>query len=80
MFAITGTICLEKKRNTKQINVTSCESALPVNKEGVITVLKSLHGLDLMANRLYKIIGPDIYFQLFHILFTIYLQLNLAIF
>lgn len=59
-YAITGTICLEKKRNTKQINVTSCESALPVNKEGVITVLKSLHGLDLMANRLYKIIGPDI--------------------
>ena len=42
-YAITGTICLEKKRNTKQINVTSCESALPVNKEGVITVLKSLH-------------------------------------
>jgi len=59
-YAITGTVCLEKKRNVKQINVTSCESTLPANKAGVITVLRSLHGLDLMADRLYKIIGPDV--------------------
>lgn len=59
-YSITGTVCLEKKRNVKQINVTSCESTMPANKVGVITVLRSLHGLDLMADRLYKIVGPDV--------------------
>ena len=59
-YAITGTVCLDKKRNTKQINVLSCESTMPESKDGVLTVLRSLHGLDLMAMRLYKAIGPNV--------------------
>lgn len=59
-YEITGTICLDKKRNTRQINVLSCESTLPVNKEGIITVLRTLHGLDLMAEKIYDIIGPKV--------------------
>lgn len=59
-YEITGTVCVDKKRNTRQINIQSCSSTMPVSKDGVITVLRTLHGLDLIAERLYNRIGPDI--------------------
>lgn len=53
-------IVSEDKRGEKQIKVTSCESTLPTDYNGIITVLKTLHGLDTQAYQLYDKVGPEI--------------------
>jgi len=59
-YEITGTICYDQKRNARQINVQNCMSVMPANKNGIITVLRTLYGLDLMAERVYDLVGPDV--------------------
>lgn len=63
-YEITGIVCIDQRRGTRQISVQSCTSTMPVNKEGIITVLRTLHGLDLMAERLYNLVGPDVLDQI----------------
>ena len=58
-YSITGEIAVDKK-GIRQIKVKSCESALPSDKNGIITVLRTLHGLDTQAHKLYNIIGPNV--------------------
>ncbi|MDE7243970.1 MAG: hypothetical protein K2O18_08345 [Oscillospiraceae bacterium] len=59
-YEITGTITLDKKRGTRLVTVSSCCSTLPATECGIITVLKTLHGLDTQAYKLYNCVGPDV--------------------
>jgi len=59
-YEITGSVTIDKKRGTRQINVSVCSAVLPVDEKGILTVLKTLHGLNMQANKLYQIIGPDV--------------------
>lgn len=59
-YKIKGKVVLDKKTNRRQVRVSMCEAAFPEDEEGILTVLRSLHGLDTKAYQLYSIIGPDI--------------------
>lgn len=59
-YKIKGKVVLDKKTNRRQVRVTACEAAFPKDEEGILTVLRSLHGLDTKAYQLYSVIGPDI--------------------
>ena len=59
-YKIKGKVVLDKKTNRRQVRVTVCEAAFPDDEEGILTVLRSLHGLDTKAYQLYSIIGADI--------------------
>jgi len=58
-YNVTGEVILDKK-GLRQLRVLDCESTLPSDKAGVITVLRTLHGLDTQAHKLYDLVGPDI--------------------
>lgn len=58
-YNISGEIVVSKK-NEKQIKVHSCTVAQPTDREGILTVLRTLHGLDTQAYKLYSIVGPDV--------------------
>ena len=58
-YAVTGTVALDKRGN-RQLKVIACEVALPKDRQGILTVLQSLHGLNTQANKLYDIMGPDV--------------------
>lgn len=58
-YIITGTVT-ESKRHEKQVKVETCESTFPTDYNGIITVLKTLHGLDTQAYKLYDRIGPNV--------------------
>lgn len=58
-YLIKGEVTLDKRGN-RQIKVQTCESTLPKDKNGILTVLRTLHGLDTQAHKLYSIVGPDI--------------------
>lgn len=58
-YNISGEIVLSKK-NEKQIKISSCSVAQPTDREGILTVLRTLHGLDTQAYKLYSIVGPDV--------------------
>lgn len=59
-YKIKGKVVLDKKTNRRQVRVSMCEATFPEDEEGILTVLRSLHGLDTKAYQLYSIIGPDI--------------------
>ena len=58
-YAVTGTVALDK-RGCRQLRVITCESALPKDRRGIVTILQTLHGLNTQANKLYDILGPDV--------------------
>lgn len=59
-YKVTGEVAVNKRNNTKQLQVNSCQTAFPDDREGILTVLRTLHGLDTQAFKLYSIIGPNI--------------------
>lgn len=59
-YKVVGDVTVNKKNNTKQLQITSCQTAFPNDREGILTVLRTLHGLDTQAFKLYSIIGPNV--------------------
>lgn len=58
-YKIKGKVVLDKK-NCRQVRVSSCEATFPEDEEGILTVLRTLHGLDTKAYQIYSAIGPDV--------------------
>lgn len=58
-YHVTGEVAIDKK-GVRQLKVQECESTLPTDEEGILTVLRTLHGLDIQAYKLYSVIGPKI--------------------
>ncbi len=58
-YNVSGEVAVDK-RGEKQIKISSCESTFPTDYNGIITVLKTLHGLDTQAHKLYEEIGPNV--------------------
>lgn len=52
------------RNGEKQLDVASYKTAVPTDKEGVVNVLKTLHGLDTRAYKLYSICGPTVIEQI----------------
>ena len=52
------------RNGEKQLDVASYKTAVPTDKEGIINVLKTLHGLDTRAYKLYSICGPTVIEQI----------------
>lgn len=57
-YKITGIVATY--RGDRQIKVSSISSAAPTSEEGVVNVLRTLHGLDSRAWTLYEYFGPGI--------------------
>ena len=52
------------RNGEKQLDVSSYKTTVPTDKEGVINVLQTLHGLDTRAHKLYSICGPMVIEQI----------------
>lgn len=61
-YTVTGTVIA--RDTEKQLEVVSYRIAYPSDEEGVLNVLKTLHGLDLDAARLYQTCGANVLDQL----------------
>lgn len=58
-YVVSGTVALDRK-GKRQLKIIECESTLPIDKDGIIAVLQTLHGLDIRAYKLYDAIGPRV--------------------
>lgn len=58
-YKITGEVVLDKK-GRRQVKVSQSEATLPQDRDGIITVLRTLHGLDTQAHKLYDKIGDNV--------------------
>ncbi len=61
-YEIRGTVTVKDRE--KQLSVESYHSAIPANKDGVINLLQTLHGLDSSAHKLYAVCGPTVIEQI----------------
>ena len=57
-YEIVGKVLI--KDGEKQVEVSNYKTVYPSDREGVINILKSLHGLDMDANQLYDKCGPEV--------------------
>ena len=57
-YQVTGVIASYK--GERQVKVSSINTATPASEEGIINVLRTLHGLDSRAWKLYEYFGPGI--------------------
>jgi len=46
--------------NEKQVEISNYRTIYPSDREGIVNILKGLYGLDMKANQLYDICGPDV--------------------
>ena len=61
-YEVSGKVT--ERDGEKQIDVSRYHSAMPADREGIINVLKTLHGLDTKAYKLYSICGQSILEQI----------------
>jgi len=59
-YKIKGKVVLDKRTKRRQVRVSECEAAFPKDEEGILTVLRSLHGLDTRAYQIYSTMGSDV--------------------
>ena len=57
-YEIEGKI--SSKEGEKQVEILNYRTAYPSDREGIINVLRSLHGLDMVSNQLYDMCGPEV--------------------
>ena len=57
-YEIVGKVLI--KDGEKQVEVSNYKTVYPSDREGIINILKSLHGLDMDANQLYDKCGPEV--------------------
>lgn len=57
-YEITGKVLI--REGEKQVEVSNYKTAYPSDRESAINILKSLYGLDMGANQLYDMCGPEI--------------------
>lgn len=61
-YEVSGKVV--ERNGEKQIDVSTYRSALPADRDGIINVLKTLHGLDTKAHTLYSVFGQSVLEQI----------------